>query len=194
MRDDQSLDSQSHYVPVTKRTKRYSTNGRLKFCGPWAQAAPWRWIAAFCLGVLALTSPVIGNADGPITYAYDVLGRLVAVVDTSITSGTNAGAYKYDAVGNLTAITNNSATTVAIFSFLPNNGPTTTTVTIYGDGFSTTPSSNTVKFNGTAATVTASTLATITVTVPANATTGTITVSNTNGTATSSTNFTVTAN
>ena len=64
-------------------------------------------------------------------------------------------------------------------------------MTIYGDGFSSTPSQNTVKFNGTAATVTASTIATITTTVPSGAATGHIQVTSPNGTFTSSTNFTV---
>ena len=82
-----------------------------------------RWIAGLGLIALALASPRLSGAGGPITYPYDDLGRLVAVVDTSIITGTNAGVYYYDAVGNLTKIANNSATTVAIFAFSPNNGP-----------------------------------------------------------------------
>ena len=161
---------------------------------PPARAAPrwWRGAIAALLAVLAVAVALPGtSAAGAITYAYDELGRLVAVVDRSIGSGTNAGVCQYDAVGNLTSISNNSATTVAIFTFTPNNGPDGLTVTIYGDGFSSTPSQNTVKFNGTAATVTASTIATITTTVPSGATTGHIQVTSPNGTFTSSTNFTV---
>ena len=67
-------------------------------------------------------------------------------------------------------------------------------MTIYGDGFSTTPSQNTVKFNGILATPTASSIATITTTVPSGATTGPIQVTVGTHTATSSGNFTVTLN
>ena len=63
-----------------------------------------------------------------------------------------------------------------ITSFTPENGVKETTVTITGTNFSTTPASNIVKFNGTAAVVTASTATSITTTVPAGATTGTISV------------------
>ncbi len=129
------------------------------------------------------------SGAGSVTYAYDELGRLIAVVDNS--SG-NAAQYIYDAVGNLKQITNTTGSTVSIFTFTPNNGGTGLSVTIYGDGFSTTPSSNTVTFyNGKTAVVTASTLSTITTTVPANAATGPIKVTSPNGIATSSANFTI---
>ncbi len=150
----------------------------------------WRWFAGFLLFALAAVMPGRSVAAG-IIYAYDELGRLVAVVD-----GSGAAAqYKYDAAGNLLSITDTSASTVSIFTFTPNNGPVSTTkVTIYGDGFSATPSQNTVKFNGTTATVSASTIATITTTVPTGATTGPIQVTSPNGSVTSTANFTVTAN
>src|SRR5260370_9415593 len=64
--------------------------------------------------------------------------------------------------------------TLAIFNFTPQQGGIGTTVTIKGQNFSATPSSNTVKFNGTAATVTAATTSTLTLTVPSGATTGPI--------------------
>ena len=79
-----------------------------------------------------------------------------------------------------------------IASFTPASGPVGTTVTITGTNFSTTPASNTVMFNGTTATVSASTATSITVTVPSGATTGKITVTVGGNTATSATNFTVT--
>ena len=122
-----------------------------------------------------------------LTYAYDELGSPVAVVDPT----GNAGVYSYDKVGNLQTITNTTASSVSIFTFTPNNGPTGLSVTIYGDGFSTSPQLNTVTFDGTAATVTSSTVATIVVAVPAGAANGPIKVTSPNGTATSSTNFTV---
>jgi YD repeat-containing protein len=124
------------------------------------------------------------------TYAYDELGRLLAVVDPS----GNAGVYSYDKVGNLLSISNTTSATVSIFTFTPNNWATgqNSTVTIYGDGFSATPSQNQVWFNTTPATVSKSTVAMITTSVPGGATTGLIKVTVTGvGTATSSANFTV---
>lgn len=145
-----------------------------------------RWFAALCFAAFAATSAAVSGA-GSVTYAYDELGRLIAVVDNS--SG-NAAQYIYDAVGNLQQIKNTNGSTVSIFTFTPNDGGTGLSVTIYGDGFSTTPSSNTVTFyNGKTAVVTASTLSTITTTVPTGAATGPIKVTSPNGTATSSTIF-----
>jgi YD repeat-containing protein len=143
-------------------------------------------LAVICLS--ALVGLLVSNAGAQVyTYAYDELGRLIAVVDPS----GNAGVYNYDSVGNLLSITNTTASTVSIFTFTPNNGTSGITVTIYGDGFSTTPSQNTVTFNGKFATVTASTVATITTSVPTGATNGPIKVTNVNGTATSSESFMV---
>jgi gliding motility-associated-like protein len=93
---------------------------------------------------------------------------------------------------NLLEVYENLITLPTITSFTPASGPVGTTVIITGTNFSTTPSNNTVQFNGTAATVTASTATSITVTVPAGATTGKITVTVAGNTATSATDFTVT--
>lgn len=79
-----------------------------------------------------------------------------------------------------------------ITSFTPSSGSVGATVTVNGTNFSATPANNVVKFNGTTATVTASTSTSITTTVPTDATTGKITVTVGSGTATSSGNFTVT--
>src|SRR4051812_316202 len=78
-----------------------------------------------------------------------------------------------------------------ISGFSPESGGTGATVTINGSAFSTTASNNSVKFNGTEATVTSSTTSSITTTVPAGATTGKITVTVNGVTATSGSNFTV---
>lgn len=80
----------------------------------------------------------------------------------------------------------------AITNFTPANGPVGTTVVITGTNFSATPTDNMVKFNGTAATVTASSSTSITAAVPAGASTGAITVTVSGNTATSVSNFTVT--
>lgn len=63
-----------------------------------------------------------------------------------------------------------------ITSLDPENGKVGSTVIITGTDFSTTPGNNVVSFNGTQATVTASTATSITVFVPAGATTGPVTV------------------
>ncbi len=124
-----------------------------------------------------------------ITYVYDALGRLTGAVD----SQSNAATYSYDAVGNLLSISNNPSTQISIIGFAPLSGPVGTSITISGTAFSTTPSQNTVKFNGTSATVTAATATQLTATVPAGATTGAVSVTAPSGSATSTTSFTVTA-
>jgi len=129
-------------------------------------------------------------ADTPQLAAADIdLGRLLAVIDPA----TDTAVYSYDAVGNLTGITRQTSSTLALFPFTPGTGPAGTAVTISGTGFSATPASNTVKFNGTTATVATASTTVLTTTVPAGATTGAISVTNPDGTATSATNFTVTA-
>jgi hypothetical protein len=78
-----------------------------------------------------------------------------------------------------------------ITNFNPTSGGVGTSVTITGTNFSTTPTNNVVAFNGTAATVTASTATSITTTVPVGTTTGLVTVTVAGQTATSSSNFTI---
>lgn len=96
--------------------------------------------------MLCLSATVLMRAQS-VQYVYDELGRLVAVIAPS----GDAAAYSYDAVGNLLAISRYTATTVSVIEFTPNAGPTGSSVTIYGTGFSTTPSQNTVTFNGAGA-------------------------------------------
>ena len=124
---------------------------------------------------------------GPITNIYDEVGRLVAVVDPAGDTVT----YTYDAVGNLLSISRGSSSQLSILEFSPNKAPVGSPVTIYGTAFSPTPSENTVKFNGTVATVTSSTATQILTSVPAGATTGPISVTTSAGTVNSSTPFTV---
>ena len=137
-------------------------------------------------GVLVLASTVPSPA-GDISYVYDNLGRVLAVIDPA----SDTAVYAYDAVGNLTGITRQASSTLAIFQFTPSSGPVGTAVTIYGTGFSATPASNTVKFNGTTATVLTASTTVLTTTVPAGATNGTISVTKGGNTATSVAAFTV---
>src|SRR5260370_10593110 len=147
-------------------------------------------VGLISLLLVGFVSTVCGEGASPVQYAYDDLGRLTKVVDPN----GNVAAYSYDAVGNLLSIARSTLTSpnaLAILNFTPQQGGIGTTVTIQGQNFSATSSSNTVQFNGTAATVTAATPNSLTVTLPSAATTGPITVSVGSATATSATNFTV---
>ncbi len=141
---------------------------------------------ANCLMLLGIDSA----AAAEISYVYDDLGRLKAVIDPA----TDTGIYNYDAVGNLLSISRQSSSTVSILEFTPKSGPVGTTVTIFGTGFNTTPSQNTVQFNGVIATVASSTETRIVTTVPSGATTGPIGVTTPSGSATSASAFTVGSN
>lgn len=123
----------------------------------------------------------------PVTYLYDDLGRLVAVIDRD----GNAATYAYDAVGNLLSISRQSPSQVSIIGFNPKSGLAGSPVTIYGTGFSATVGQNSVTFNGVAATVLSVSPAVIVASVPGGATTGPISVTSPTGSATSSTSFTV---
>src|SRR5262245_60015002 len=96
-----------------------------------------------CFAIGLRGSPLAYTA-ADIVYVYDELGHLVGVVDQS----GDAVRYSYDSVGNLLGISRWSATTCAIIVFTPGQGAVGASVTIYGTGFSTTPASNTVSFNG----------------------------------------------
>jgi YD repeat-containing protein len=135
------------------------------------------------LMVVALTPSVAAD----ISYVYDDAGRLRAVIDPA----TDTAIYVYDSVGNLTGITRQPSSTLAVVQFTPSSSPVGTTVTIYGTGFSATPASNTVKFNGTTATVLTASTTVLTATVPTGATTGPISVTVGATTATSAASFTV---
>ena len=89
-------------------------------------------------------------------------------------------------------VTTTNGSQLSITDFTPKAGPVGIEVTIIGTNFSTTASSNTVKFNGTTATVSTATVTELKVTVPTGATTGKITVDVVGETATSVADYTVT--
>ena len=148
-----------------------------------------RQVVTAMLGVLILAVSLGAQTppNGPVSYAYDEMGRLIAVFD----GAGNAAAYSYDAVGNITSIARYTATQVSVLSFTPTQASIGASISIFGTGFSTTPGQNAVTFGSIAATVTAATLTQLAVTVPVGATTGPITVTTPAGTATSSGIFTV---
>jgi YD repeat-containing protein len=127
-------------------------------------------------------------SEATINYAYDEASRLAAVVD----SLNNGVVYNYDAAGNILSITKKAASAVTISDFVPNAGPVGTTVNIYGSGFSSDASLNTVTFfNNVAATVTSATPTELVTAVPTGAATGKIKVTVASSSATSSTPFTI---
>jgi YD repeat-containing protein len=145
------------------------------------------WMIIFLVATLGTS---ISSGQGPLQYRYfyDDLGQLIKVVDSS---GAEVD-YVYDALGNIVQITRGQAPaagTLAILNFTPQSGGVGTTVTVQGQQFSSTPSSNAVQFNGTAATVVSATTSTLVVTVPVGASTGPISVTVAGQTATSSNNF-----
>lgn len=138
-------------------------------------------------GSTSTVNLALDTDSGPIAFVYDVLGRISSVVDP----GGNKAVYQYDASGNLLSIANTSSNITYVTGFSPTSSAVGTPVTIYGTKFSATPSQNTVKFNGTTATVVSSTVSQIVANVPSGATTGPITVTAPAGTATSTSSFTV---
>jgi YD repeat-containing protein len=143
----------------------------------------FRVFTALAVTLLAFASV----AQAQISYIYDELGRLKAVVDPA----NDTAIYTYDAVGNLLSIARQSSSTPVIVALTTSAAMVGATVTIEGTGFSTTPSQNTVTFNGTAATVTSASATKLVVTVPTGATTGSIVVTAPGGNATSPGTFTV---
>jgi hypothetical protein len=109
----------------------------------------------------------------------------------AIWRGTETGSSSGIAIDNISlASSGGGGTGPTVSGFSPSSGAVESSVTISGSNFS----SPTVKFNGTTATITASTATSITATVPSGATSGKITVEVAGQTtATSATDFTVVA-
>lgn len=166
--------------PTGIRKARWSIGRRSKVCTFLIVLA---WIVLYSPGTASVTRAA------NITYVYDSAGRLIAVVDGS----GNAASYVYDPVGNVTNISTTNASSVSVFDIDPGNGPTGTQVTIYGDGFSTTPSQNSISFAGASpVTPSSATQTALVVTVPSNAITGSVVVA-TGGKSSQPFSFTVTA-
>lgn len=149
-----------------------------------------RWRRLVLAGSMAAICWLAGApppARADITYVYDVLGRLVGVVDHS----GEAAAYRYDEVGNLLGVERFPAGATTILGFSPAAGPSGTAVIIEGVGFGATPADNQVAIGGVAAPVAAASARRLVVTVPAGAVTAPITVAGPAGSASSDTPFVV---
>lgn len=141
-------------------------------------------MAALC--ALALL-PSTSFADDVRNY-YNSANQLVEAAN--LTTG-RADILTYDANGNLTNISSILTSALTISGFTPGSGAVGSLVMISGTGFNATAASNTVKFNGTNATVSSASATQLAVTVPTGATTGPIVVTNSLGTVTSTSNFVV---
>lgn len=123
-----------------------------------------------------------------------VTATITAATITSLTvtipTGALTGPVSVEVFGQVAISSADFYVTPTVASFDPITAETDTEVTITGLNFSSDPADNTVEFNGTAATVTASTLTSITATVPGGATTGPITIEVNGLIGTSSTDFT----
>ncbi len=119
-------------------------------------------------GTFHLNIPIAQAAD--ITYVYDELGRLTAVIDPAGDTAT----YAYDAVGNILSIEPYPSTELKVLQVTPSSAAAGSSITLYGTGFSAVTGQNTVTFNGVPGTVTLATPTILIVTVPPNATTGPI--------------------
>ena len=138
-------------------------------------------------GSVTLNLKLDAIVSGAVTYIYDALGRLTATVGPTETT-----IYSYDAVGNLLSVSRQATTLLSIISVVPSSGAVGQLVTIYGTGFSTTPSANDVKFAGVSASVLSATSTRIVTTVPS-VSTGQIQITVTTSAGTVSAPFTVLA-
>jgi YD repeat-containing protein len=134
---------------------------------------------------LFLLAPI---ASSDVRYMYDAAGRLVQVVAPD---GSSAR-YRYDAAGNIVGIDRFASNELSLTTFSPSSGSVGAQVKLQGSGFSTTPASNTVTFNGVAASVISATPNEIIVTVPSGAITGPVTLAVGGNSVTSSDAFVVT--
>jgi RHS repeat-associated protein len=120
-------------------------------------------------------------------FGYDGLGRLIEASDPSGSTAT----YQWDKAANLLGTNRVSSSAVSITKLTPAGAPIGATVRIYGTGFGTTASQDSVSFNGTSATVTAAYTFELVVIVPSGAASGTVSVTAPGGSASSPAPFTV---
>jgi hypothetical protein len=139
-------------------------------------------------GTISASSALASPPTTALRYFYDGEGHLKALYNPA----SETALYGWDEAGNLLTVGKKSSSVLSITELAPAEAPVGETVTIDGTGFSTTASNDTVKFNGTTATVSAATAWSLTVKVPTGATTGTVTVkTTTEGPVTSAQTFTV---
>ena len=135
--------------------------------------------------------------DAATRYDYDAAGRLKTVIgrDAGAAPGDplQAAVYHWDPVGNLLSVDRRATTTPIIDELDPEQGTTGRKVTITGSAFSKRISQDTVRFNGTEATILDASPTKLVVRVPSGATDGAVSVVAPGGTTTSPEPFTVTS-
>lgn len=148
--------------------------------------APW---AVATLLLLMWVAPAKAEAPGTaIRYTYDPDGEITGLIVPS----SESALYGWDPAGNLVSVSRESTGSLRFMQANPTSASVGETVALEGTGFSTTAKSNTVKFNGAAATVATASEWQLTVKVPSAATSGPITVQTpTEGPASSPEPFTV---
>lgn len=134
----------------------------------------------------ALLCGPAASASG-VQYVYDPAGNLVQ----KIAADGSSAEYIYNSTGQLIETRMLSAGTLAATGFSTNNATPGSTITIYGSGFSSTPSANQVYLNGVAVTVVSATANSLTILIPAGATSGAVTITDSNGTVTSSSSLSI---
>lgn len=126
-------------------------------------------------------------SPGVIYYAANFSGTVDLAPGSTVSNVTSAGGEDFA----IFKISESASPGPSITNFSPASGMTGITVTITGQNFSSIAANNTVEFNGTTATVSASSLSSMTVVVPFGASTGPIKVTVGGVAATSTTDFTV---
>ena len=144
---------------------------------PLALAIALALVGAAIVGVPP--APSSAATVAPIRYVHDAAGRLVTVMDAS----GGVARYTYDATGNVLSIARSTAPALSVVDLSPRSAAVGARVSVIGRGFSTTPGQNTVRINGTAATVATASETELVVTVPTGATSGPVTVTTPAGTA-----------
>jgi YD repeat-containing protein len=114
-------------------------------------------------GVAAIATCAMGQGGG-LRYFYDDANELFRVLDST---GTLVE-YIYDASGNITQINRSTVppASLAVLNITPLSGTSGQTVTIYGQNFSSTASSDMVQFGGVAATVISASSTALVVQIP----------------------------
>jgi YD repeat-containing protein len=124
-------------------------------------------------GLLCLTHS-LWAAGVTFRYFYDDANELFRVLDST---GTLVE-YDYDSAGNIVQVNRSTVapSSLAILNVTPLSGATGSTITIYGQNFSSSPAGDTVQFGGVAATVVSAAGGALVVQVPAGISNGQITV------------------
>ena len=148
-------------------------------------------LAGSNFGATQGTSTVTFNGTAATATAWSATSVTVAV-PTGATTGPVIVTVNGQASNGVTFTVTTTAPAPVISSLAPTSGPVGATVTIAGSNFGATQGTSTVTFNGTAATATAWSAASVTVAVPTGATTGPVIVT-VNGQASNGANFTVTS-